>query len=329
LSLTSGGAITDASGASVTTTAGATLVATGAITLNDNGSDLLSVGGNANFSGTAIDIGPAGTFNAQSLTFNSAGNVTIQEDDATELTGTNTAAALSLTSGGALTDASGTSVTTTGDATVVASNAIALNDNAGDVLSVAGNGSFSGSAISIGSAGAFNAQSLTFNSSGDVTIQEDGDTDLQGVSVVGGNLQLTSAGNVTDTVTVARPTASLTVNGNSIVLAGSPGNANGSITLADEQTNNTLNVVGSAFFRSYGTTNSDIRLGTPSDINAVNGGVANFGSLGLRTSGSAWVIESSATHFDGVNVGVDLSVQSQDLMTSRVLMLVVWLVHVT
>ncbi len=61
--------------------------------------------------------------------------------------------------------------------------------------------------------------------------------------------------------------------------------------------------------------NSDIRLGTATDINAVNGGVANFGSLGLRTAGSASVIESSATHFNGVDVGADLSLQSQDLVT--------------
>ncbi len=44
--------------------------------------------------------------------------------------------------------------------------------------------------------GATNFKSLRFNTTGNVTIYEDSDTDLQGVSVVGGNLQLTSAGNV-------------------------------------------------------------------------------------------------------------------------------------
>jgi hypothetical protein len=286
LSLTSAGAITDAAGTSVTTTGNASFTATDAITLNDDGSDVLSVAGNASFKGSAINVGPAGTFNALSLTFDSTGNVTIQEDSDSELTGTNKAAVLSLTSAGAITDASGTSVTTTGNASFKANDAITLNDNGTDVLTVAGNASFTGTIINVGPTGTFNAQSLTFNSSGNTTIQEDSDTDLQGVSIVGSIaqsdrlLKLTSAGSITDTVNATRPVSSLTVFGDAELTAG----ANISLTdVADSQ----IDVKGLATF----ITSNSVTVGGP--------GVSNFGSISIYGSLSTPAIATAtATIFE-------------------------------
>ncbi len=123
------------------------------------------------------------------------------------------------------------SLTVFGNATFVAAGSIDLNDGADESLSIRigdlggdfGHASFTSNGnddIDIGFSGSANFQSLQFNTNGNVTIYEDSNTDLQGVSVVGGNLQLTSAGNVTDTQNATRASASLTVSGNSNIEAG-------------------------------------------------------------------------------------------------------------
>jgi uncharacterized protein YxjI len=281
LSLSSTGAITDASGTSVTTTAGASITANGAITLNDNSGDVLSVGGNANFSGTSINVGSSGTFNAQSLTFNSAGNVTIQEDDSMEVTGANTAALLNLSSNGAITDAGGTSVTTTAGAIFVAGGAITLNDNSGDVLSVAGNANFSGSTIDIGPAGTFGAQSLTFNSAGNVTIQEDDDMEVTGTNTAA-ILSLSSTGAITDAVGT-----SVTTTAGAIFVAG------GAITLNDNS-GDVLSVAGNANF-------------TGSAINIGPAGTFGAQSLTFNSAGNVTIQEDGDMQVTGTNTAANLS----------------------
>src|SRR5205823_399452 len=74
------------------------LTSTGAITNAANAS--LNVTSNATFAGTSIDLGnQAGdTMNFGTLTYNSTGAVTISEDSATAVTGTNTAGSLVLVS---------------------------------------------------------------------------------------------------------------------------------------------------------------------------------------------------------------------------------------
>ncbi len=71
----------------------------------------------ANGAGTGfITIGDDAVGNADNfgtLTFNSVGAVAISEDSSTEVTGTNTGQSLDLVSAGAVTDASGTSITLT------------------------------------------------------------------------------------------------------------------------------------------------------------------------------------------------------------------------
>ncbi|MFO0919312.1 MAG: hypothetical protein U0872_13500 [Planctomycetaceae bacterium] len=96
----------------------ATLTGVG-ITLADQATDTLTVGGTADLeAGTgAIIIGPAGTANFGSLTFNSTNSVSIQEDSTTQLTGSSTANSLSLTSTGAITDATGALLNVTSNGT--------------------------------------------------------------------------------------------------------------------------------------------------------------------------------------------------------------------
>ncbi len=218
LFLTSAGSITDADGTSIRVEDDATFTAATTILLNDMGADVLVVDNNndtigkASFSAGAITVGSAGTFTAATLQFNSAGTVTIQEDNDTVIAMTNTAGTLFLTSAGSITDADGTSIRVEDDATFTAATTILLNDTAADVLVVdnnndtIGKASFSaGTMITVGSAGTFTAATLQFNSAGTVTIQEDNDTVIA-MTNTAGTLFLTSAGSITD-----EAAASLTV----------------------------------------------------------------------------------------------------------------------
>jgi|GEM_PF-5885927 len=156
----------------------------------------LAVTNNANFTGTAITLGGAGiTTNLGSLTFNSTGAVTIQEDSATQLAGANSAYSLSLNSAAAITDASTS-------------------------LAVTNNASLNGTTITLGGAGiATNLGSVTFNSAGAVTIQEDSATQLTGANSVN-SLILNSAGAITDASTSLAVTNNATLTGTAITLGG-------------------------------------------------------------------------------------------------------------
>ncbi|MEZ6063875.1 MAG: hypothetical protein R3C19_26305 [Planctomycetaceae bacterium] len=134
------------------------------------GSDV-SATNNGSFSGSTIDLGN-GMFNVGTLTFNSAGSVSIAEDSGTDIVGTNTAGSLDLTSTGAIDDSAATSIGVT-----------SLAD-------------FDGTSISLGG-GTFNAGTLTFNSAGSVTIAEDSGTDIVG-SNSAGSLDLDSTGAIDD-----------------------------------------------------------------------------------------------------------------------------------
>ncbi|MEI7947789.1 MAG: filamentous hemagglutinin N-terminal domain-containing protein, partial [bacterium] len=137
LSLTSTATLTDdPAGASVTVTGNAFFEGT-SITLADN-ADVLSVGGNARFKAdtTGITIGAAGTVNFGTLTFTAPTSVTIQEDNATVLSGTSTAGSLSLTSALTITD-DATANVTVGSGSFTGT-AITLGDQASEVLSVSG-----------------------------------------------------------------------------------------------------------------------------------------------------------------------------------------------
>jgi hypothetical protein len=178
ISIVTGGNVTGA-GANVTV-AGAASFSGSTITLATGGETLTATGA-ATFTATAggISVGGAGTTDFASLTFNATGAVTIQEDSATSLAGVNTASSLSLTSAGAITDASTS-------------------------LAVTNNASFNGTSVTVGGAGiTTNFGSLTFNSAGAVSIQEDSATALAGANTAS-SLSLTSTAGITDGSTSRR-----------------------------------------------------------------------------------------------------------------------------
>ncbi len=182
-----------------TLTSLAITAATGTIT--DTGD--VTVTNNASFLAATITLGGGGeATNYGSLTFNSAGVVTIQEDSATDLAGSNSANSLSLTSTGAITDSS-TSLTVSTQAT------------------------FSGTAITIGGAGTTTALTdVTFTSAGAVSIQEDSGINLTGANTAS-TLTLDVSGNITEAGTVTTGTTNLT----GAVITMTTANVFGSITV--------------------------------------------------------------------------------------------------
>ncbi|MEM6654223.1 MAG: hypothetical protein AAF596_00320 [Planctomycetota bacterium] len=183
------------------------LQAAGSIT--DSGSNSLTVVGNASFDSTTD--GPI-TLDGLTYAFGSltvdGGAVTVIESDATELSGTSSAASLDVTSGGNITDAAGAVVGVTGKAVFDASPDDNLTtDDEGDITL---------------DAAALNFGSLEFK--GDqVTISEASATVLSGTSLAN-ELALTSADQITDD-----GTADLTVSGN----ASFESTADAAITLDD------------------------------------------------------------------------------------------------
>ncbi|MGY8771179.1 MAG: hypothetical protein ACKVH8_22430, partial [Pirellulales bacterium] len=142
------------------TAASLVVLADGAIT-DETTADII-VSGAAAFNGTSILIdGDAGTMtDFGTLNFNSAGDVTIQEDSDTLLTGINTADNLTIHSTGSITDTAGTKI---------------------DVTNAA---EFKGTSITLGDDGADMTDfgTLNFNSAGDVQISEDSNTLLTGIN---------------------------------------------------------------------------------------------------------------------------------------------------
>jgi hypothetical protein len=172
--------------------------------ISDAGATSVTVTGLADVAGTSIGLG-GGTFNAGTLTFNSAGAVVISEDSSMDIVGVNTAGSANLDSTAGISDAGATSVTVTG-----------LADVAGTSISLGG--------------GTFNAGTLTFNSAGAVVISEDSGTNLAGASTAS-SLDLDSAGQIVDEVgatTVITGLADLT--GTSITLDNVAAHDFGSLT---------------------------------------------------------------------------------------------------
>ena len=142
-----------------------------AAAISDAGATSVDVTLLADVAGTSISLG-GGTFNAGTLTFNSAGAVVISEDSGTDIVGVNMGESLDLDSTAAISDAGVTSI----EVTMLA-----------DVT---------GTSISLGD-GTFNAGTLTFTATGAVLISEDSDTELTGTSTAA-TAALNSSGTVID-----------------------------------------------------------------------------------------------------------------------------------
>jgi autotransporter-associated beta strand protein len=147
------------------------LVSTGVLT-NVPAASLL-VAGNAALQGATIDVGSQAGDSIQlgSLTFVSAGGVTVAEDSSLQVAGTNTALSLVLSAVGSMTNASAANVSVSGN-TSFSATSIALGNQAGDVV---------------------NFGSLTFAASaGGVLIEENSALDLLGASSATAAIVLTS-----------------------------------------------------------------------------------------------------------------------------------------
>jgi autotransporter-associated beta strand protein len=176
LTLASAGAvnITENSATQLTGTSAAnSLILNSAGALTNAAAASLVVTNNAAVSGTSITLGnQAGdSFTFGSLTFTSAGAVSMAEDDVTNLSGTSTADSLVLSSTGGITNNAAASVTVTNNASLTAPG------------------------ITLGSAGSdtINFGTLTFLTTvGGIDLTEDSSMDLLGANTAEGPVILTS-----------------------------------------------------------------------------------------------------------------------------------------
>ncbi|OAI52333.1 hypothetical protein AYO46_05740, partial [Betaproteobacteria bacterium SCGC AG-212-J23] len=270
-----------------------TLNASGA--LSNSGAQTITVPFQATLTGSSIDIGnqASDSFTSQSLTYNSAGAVSIAQDAATQVAGTNTANSLTLTSTGAIsTFAAGTSQTIGNDASF-SGTSITLADNATDALSVGGNASFtaSGGGVSIGAAGAVNSGSITFNATGAVSITEASAMKLKDTSTAD-SLTLTSTAAITD------------VSGTSLTVTNDASFSGTAITLANNAAD-TLSVGGNASFTA-----------TSGAINIPSQGTVNFGTLTYNSTGSTSITTDSSVQVTGTNTANSLTLVSAGALTN-------------
>ncbi len=301
LQLGSDGFIRDDVGTTIAVAVDAALAATTDLTLANSAGDVLDVAGAATTSGSAIALGTVGIANFGAVRFNSAGAVNIREASDLQVFGANTAASLVLNSTGAIGDDVATTVAVTGNATLTATGAVTLADNAGDNWGIGGDAQLGGSVIAMGLVGEANFGTLQFNSTGDVTVQENSATTLSGANSAN-NLNLQSAGAIDDQ---AGTGVNVAVNGT--------WTAAGPITLAD-QAGDTLVVGGNAAFVAPG---QDISVGVASAFspficgmnqgNPDSGATVNFGTLsfdaanaGDTARGEVQIKEDSATTLAGV-----------------------------
>jgi Ca2+-binding RTX toxin-like protein len=210
----------------------------------------VNVTGLADVNGTSISLG-GGTFNAGTLTYNSAGAVAISEDSSMDIVGVNTAGSADLDSTAGISDAGATSVNVTGLADV------------------------NGTSISLGG-GTFNAGTLTYNSAGAVAISEDSSMDIVGVNTAG-SADLDSTAGISDAgATSVNVTGLADVNGTSISLGGGTFNAGtltfnsaGAVTISEDSD---MNVVGS-------------NSGTPTTLNSTDN-LTIAGGASITSSGN-------------------------------------------
>src|SRR6185312_4484072 len=129
-----------------------------------------------------------------------------------------------LFSSGSITDAAGTSVAVTNNATIIGSS-ISLSDSLGDALHVGGNALFAAGPISIGGLGTVTLGSLTFHASGAASIHQDSDMVLSG-SNFATSAVLSSTGSITDApATGLAVTNNASLSGTSINVGNSAGDS--------------------------------------------------------------------------------------------------------
>lgn len=184
--------------------------------ITDGAGATISVGGNASFSGTTITLGDNVGDNVDfgSLTFSATGSASITEDSATVIAGTNSAASLSLTSDGALSNAAASSLTVVGDADLDATS-IDLNDDGGRTVNF---GSVQFSAVGNVTLDENSSVHISAGSSGnDVTINAGGNlTVATGASVSGDDISLVANESASDQGSIGTAADPFKVDGTSL-----------------------------------------------------------------------------------------------------------------
>ena len=302
LELTSSDRIIDTTNATTNVTANANLAAPIAI-LGDNATD---------------------EFNTGSLSFDSSAFVSISEDSSTLISGDNLARGLVIESAGAIENADGTVLTTTGRATL-AGTQINIGDAVDDAVSL---------------------RSLNFNSTGSVTVEQTGRMFLIGDNTAD-SLNLSATGSLID-----QASASLSVNGNARFAGTFIGigdtatdsvsaqrytfestgtviaNVEGDLILVGDTTANVLNLTSPGDIidsdNSTTTVNSLLSLDAGfahlgGNLDADSNQQLNFGRLTVNTTGSANIVSGSSFALAGTsNVGDRLVLRTDGNITDAV-----------
>jgi hypothetical protein len=264
LDVTATGDISDAGNISVTGNARFD-AGTGAITLGDDASETTTFG---------------------SLTFVTTGAVTITEDGATSLAGTNTAGTLVLTSTGSITDAANTSINVDGNAAFDAgASDITIGDNVGDTTNF----------------GSLDAHG------GVVSISEDSTTNLDAITAT--TLVLTSAGDIVDNNGAA---ANVTAVSAALSAAGGIGSGDALETIVSNLAFKSGQAV--QIDNAGGLTVTDLgSLTTSSSAGAVTLTATSPIVFGVNTSAKsllARAFESPVANFDNITVSAGVTVSA-------------------
>ncbi|MCX7423662.1 MAG: hypothetical protein NT013_29570 [Planctomycetia bacterium] len=276
----------------------------------------LNVGGNAHFSTNAggnITIAAPSSVNFGTLTFVSTGTVSIVEDSTTVLSGFSTAQSLSLSSTDAIT-----------------------NDGTSNV-SIDNNATFNGTNITLGNqiGNSLNFGTLTFVSTGAVSITEESDIVLSGVSSAA-SLSLNSSGTITNDGTAGVSIAS-NASFSSVSITLDDVFQFGSLTFSSEgavviyeadasvlsgiSTASSLNLVSGDSITNDGSANVSIDNnatfdGTKITLGDQVGNTMNFGTLTFVSTGAVSIAEDSGTVLSGTSAAFSLNLSSGDLITN-------------
>lgn len=254
-----------------------------------------AVSGNASFTADTIFLGDHDTDTTEfgSLTFTATGHVSISEDSAMAVSGSNSAGTLSLTSSGAITNATASSLDVVG-ATVLSADSIELNDAGGSVV---------------------NFGSVSFAAIGDVVLHESSDLSLAADSN-GGDVELNAIGNIDSfgSASITADVLSLSAE-ESVVSAGTIGSALQDLQFDSDSI--TTQSDGDQFLASTGTTSFsslqavDTSTLFDSDSSAtISLNAGEFTGSGSGVSGGLFVADDVSLSSDGTIADVTLSADS-------------------
>jgi hypothetical protein len=270
--LDSTAAISDSADAHVTVR-GSLIVTGTSVTLAENETDVLRVFEDTQFIATAGDVslGAAGDVRLGRFAANGV-NITLQEDDDSNLRSINASGNLNITSVWTISDKPGAAIRVGGNATF-RGESLTFADNAGEVLVIAGLATFTATAgdVNLGPSG--DVRLGVFAASGvNIFLHEDDSSELGTVEATG-SLETTSAMDI-GTTTNAR-----------IEALRWDAYAKGSIRLADSFASS-ITIENEAFMRAAG----NVLIEQP--------GVVRFGSIGF-SAGDVFLSQDSPTHLDG------------------------------